>query len=166
MGVCCSGASASRGKDKPRKKPQTPVQPEPVVTTTVEVNEQVSVEEEQPAAEDVVVEQQEEVEVQEETPAVRSEPVPAAEAEVIPDGFVETFGFKVCGFNDEAAPGWGIANIDWIRQNQKELYRRRMLDTWGIAAFHGGKVDGQGYGSKIHHTPEDPRRNFNDGSCG
>ena len=27
-----------------------------------------------------------------------------------------------------------------------------MLDTWSIVAFDHGKVDGSGYGSKIHNS--------------
>ena len=72
----------------------------------------------------------------------RIEPCRAADAEVVPDGFTGLSGYTIRGFNDSADPGWGIANIDWIRANKHVLYDSGMVDTWAIVAFHGGKIDG------------------------
>ena len=50
--------------------------------------------------------------------------------------------FDIRGFSDSADPGWGIANIDWIRANRNFVYSSGIVDEWAIVAFHGGKIDG------------------------
>ena len=122
MGVCCGSSKSTKagGKKTETRKP-APAKP---VSTTVEAKQDVV--EENPAAGEEVVDQVEDV--VEDVVEDRTEPCPAVEAEVIPDGFTDQISYTIVGFNDSADPGWGIANIDWIRENKHVLYDGGMVD--------------------------------------
>jgi len=54
-------------------------------------------------------------------------------------------------------PGWKMASREDLEQNMLKERVVRKIDTWGIVKIaNGGKLDGSGYGSKIHdtHGPE------------
>ena len=55
-----------------------------------------------------------------------------------------------------------LAREATVRKFHSDILAR--LTEWSIVAYYGGKIDGPGYGSKIH-TSSDPYANFG-GICG
>jgi hypothetical protein len=89
------------------------------------------------------------------------EPEPYNQFDFKPDDYIWSGNWEIIGRYDDVPNDYYVATLDFVMEHQQNIVDQ--LDTWGIAAFYGGKIDGRGYGGGYHEISEDPWIEVNGG---